>query len=191
MYSLFNREHSKSSASNRVFPYLKNIAWQRQWAAPVAASRSSQPVTELLAGDLVLGYTTQWGEHQLIDHAMLEKIRLPRPQLKKLAKINAMAAIGKLRIRPDGLVHQVTAENTMAACTFLFPHLWEQTEKTAGGAIIAAFPHRNMVLYARADIPDAVSALTCAMEQACGAASEVLSRTLYRRVDGEWSALVP
>ena len=86
-------------------------------------------------------------------------------------------------MRNDGTVHELTNSQNMAACTILFPPLWEQIERELGSPVIAAFPHRDFVLYARRKDAEALKRF---VEEVDFNETHALSRLLFERADGEW-----
>ncbi|MFY2762562.1 hypothetical protein [Arenimonas sp. MALMAid1274] len=84
----------------------------------------------------------------------------------------------------------MTAPDNMAACAILYPELWQQIEQEMGGALVAAFPHRDFVLYALAD-SNGIAALTEVLSQVNFDENHALSKLLYRPAPGGWQVVAP
>jgi hypothetical protein len=99
---------------------------------------------EPLAGDLLLTYALDVGEGYLsITPATLRERGLEAASLRAQAEANGLAAMRALQVRTDGVVHELTAPDNMAACSLLYPDLWRQIEGEVGGPVAVADPPRR------------------------------------------------
>ncbi len=181
------QKNAPAKAPTIVVPRIKHLNFLKAMDAIPGITDRSRPISEPLVGDLFLTYAIDIGaSYEAVNQATLEKYNLQQSGLQSLAKANALIALSKIKTKTDGTVHELTAGDNMAACSILFPELWQQIEQQIGGDIIAAFPHRDAVFYVRADAPNAVEALKKAISQINFAETHALSQLLYRRVTGQW-----
>lgn len=77
----------------------------------------------------------------------------------------------------------------MAACSILFPNLWQHLEKEIGGSIAATFPHRDFVLYARNNA-DGLKALREILSQMKLDDTHSLSKLIYKPTPTGWEEVI-
>ena len=188
MFSFLKRK----STSNPVVivPRIKTKGFVEAVSKVPGIKADTMPVVEPIAGDLLLTYAVDVGDgYEMVSPASIAKYNLKGKDLRALALVNALPALSKATTRTDGTVHELSADDNMAACCVLFRPLWDQIEQQLGGKVLAAFPHRDAVLFARADKPGAVEALKRTIGQIDSRGTHALSQLLYQRVDGNWQVL--
>jgi uncharacterized protein YtpQ (UPF0354 family) len=186
MFSMLKKKPSPE-APIVIVPSIKHVNFLEAAAKIPGMEASRMPLAEPLAGDLLVTYSIDRGDrYEFVSEAAVEQYKLQKHDLRSLAKINALPALSKSKTRSDGTVHELTADDNMTACSILFPELWEQIERQIGGEVIAAFPHRDAVLFARADSPTAIAALKKVISQINFSDRHSLSQLLYCRVNAAW-----
>lgn len=152
---------------------------------------SSRPIVDPLAGDLLLTYAFDLGlTYVSVTPSHLTTHGLERASLRQLAVDNALLAMRDLRVRTNGAIHELFAPDNMTACTILCPQLWQQIERELGAPVTAAFPHRDVALYARGD-STGISALSQAIAEISFDDNHSLSKLLYRPSADGWQVVTP
>lgn len=186
MFSLFKKK-SREKAAPLVVPRIKHTNFLEALDKIPGMTGSSRPIAEPLVGDLLLTYAIDLGPSYVsVSPSLLEEHGLGLSDLRPLAEMAALNAMRSLRVGTDGTVYEMTADDNMAACSILFPELWREIEGEIGGPAVVAFPHRDVVLYTRLDLPDAVENLKGIVAEVDFDETHALSRLLYERSKGEW-----
>lgn len=152
---------------------------------------ASKPITERLAGDLLLTYAVDRGSNYVaVTPSCLEGLKVQPYELRALAETSALEAMRNIHVRTNSIVHEMTAPDNMAACTILYSGLWQQIEREMGGPVVAAFPHRDFSLYASADAKG-ITALIEAIGEVDFEENHALSKLLYRPTSDGWEVVAP
>jgi len=153
-------------------------------------ANESRPLIDPLFGDLVLTYFHDLRPtYPVVAEAELHEYSLSRDELRELALRNASEAWRNLGVRTNGSVVEVVgADRGMTACTALYSRFWDEMERI-DGKVIAAFPHRDLVIYAPATDPACIPALRQAVGRVDFYDPLALSRQLYRRHGDGWEVI--
>lgn len=178
------------SCDYKVVPRIKNkhylIAAQRE----MNGVEKSIPITEPLAGDLVLAYAIDMGENYVaLSESSAEEFNISMEGLRQKAEVAALPSLGGIRVNQQGKVSELACADNMTACSILFPEMWNQIEGEIGGPVVMSVPHRDTVLYARADDDEAVEELNVAMESFDFDEVHALSKLLFTRDGDAWRPL--
>lgn len=186
MFSIFRKKEKPAAQPPVVVPRIKHTNFLVALAEIPGMTQESRPVTEPLAGDLLLTYAIDIGPSYLsVTPANLGEYNLRQDELRRLAEANGLEVLRGMQVRTDGPVHELTAPENMAACVILYPELWRQIEQELGGPVLAAFPHRDFALYALAD--DAgIAALRGVLDRVDFNDNHALSALLYRPSPEGW-----
>ncbi len=170
-----------------IVPRIKHTNFLRALNEMPEIQADSMPIIEPLVGDLLLTYALDVGPNFIsVSAGTLEQYQINQSDLRQIAETNALEAMSELRVRTEGAVNELLARDNMAACSILYPELWQQIEQELNGPVVAAFPHRDIVLYTCADSPEHVASLKAAVAQIDFDETHALSRLLYKPVDGQW-----
>ncbi|GGE39735.1 hypothetical protein GCM10007421_12090 [Halopseudomonas oceani] len=189
MFSFFKKKPKPVDPTPVVVPRIKHKNFLVAIDSIPGMTDESRPVTEALVGDLYLSYAIDIGPSYIsVTPANLRDHNLAQADLRRLAETNGLAAMRKIHVGTDGTIHELAAPENMAACTILYPALWQQIEKEMGCPVAVAFPHRDIVLYAPAD-SKGITALTEVIGQMNFEDTHALSRLLYRPSPAGWSVV--
>lgn len=191
MFSLFKKSKETARPAPVVVPRIKHRNFLAAVDSIPGMTDASRPITEPLVGDLLLTYAIDIGPSYLsVTPANLKDHGLQQADLRPLAQASGRQAMKGIQFRTDGTLHELTAPENMAACSLLFPELWRQIEQEMGAPIAVAFPHRDFVLYAKAD-PAGIAALSDVLAQLDFEETHALSKLLYRLSPAGWEVAAP
>jgi len=179
------KEQRPAKGQVKVVPRIKHTNFISVLSTMENMTGENLPYHEKIAGDLLLTYAIDAGDQYIAitpkiakDYGLdLDGIRLKADQF-------ALAVLKQLRVIEDEPVHRLMADDTMAACTILYPALWKQLSEAIGASPIVGFVHRDCVLYCSDKDADAVNDLRKQVSMFDGGDNHNLSRLLYR-FDGE------
>lgn len=178
-----------SNSPALVLPRIKHRNFLNAVDAVAGMTDAQRPITEPLAGDLLLTYAVDIGPSYIsLNESKLKEFGLERSKLRELAEANAMPIVAKLQVRTDDTLFQLEAPENLTACTILFPELWKQIERQLQSPLVVAFVHRDAVLYARAD-EQGKRAVMGAIAQVDFDNTHSLSRLLYGPSSTGWQIL--
>ena len=191
MFSFFKKKQTAARPVPVVVPRIKHKNFLSAVDSIPGMTDESRPLTQPLAGDLLLTYAIDVGpSYMSVTPASLQDHNLLETDLRQLALANGLHAMQNIQVRTDGTIHELTAPDNMAACTMLYPELWRQIEQEMGGPVAVAFPHRDFVLYAKAN-PEGVAALNAVIGQVDFDDTHALSKLLYHPTAAGWQAAAP
>ena len=191
MFSFFKKKSPPAAPPAIVVPRIKHTNFLEAIASVPGMTDDSRPLVEPLAGDLLLTYALDVGEGYLsISPATLRERGLEAASLRAQAQANGLAAMRALQVRSDGVLHELTAPDNMAACSLLYPDLWRQIEGEVGGPVAVAVPHRDVVMYARADATG-LAALAEVVATVDFDDTHALSALLFRPTPDGWQVVAP
>lgn len=191
MFSFFKKTSPPAPPPAIVVPRVKHTHFLDYIASIPGMTDDSRPLAEPLAGDLLLTYALDVGEGYLsVTPTTLRERGLEASSLRALALANGLPAMRALEVRTDGVLHELTAPDNMAACTLLYPDLWQQIEREIGGPVAVAFAHRDVVLYAKADAAG-LAALAEVVATVDFNDTHALSALLYRPTADGWQVVAP
>jgi len=191
---LFAHEELPPGAMDAVYKQMGSIHFQRVAVRVISHERaaalvndparagSAKPVVDTWSGDLALTYFHDLigGDHEDITEGELLQYGTSREQLSGQALDNTGATMGSFVLWPrdDGL-HKIDSKDKFVASTLvLSDDFWEGQARSLG-PMRAAFAHRDVVLYAGADRPEAVAALLEALDIFGAPGCDGLSRHLH------------
>jgi len=192
MFSLFRKKAPQpQSAPVFVVPRIKHANFLVAMANIPGMDAESRPLAEPLAGDLLLTYAVDTGPgYEMVSPASVAKYGLDRPRLRTQARQNVLPVMRSIKLQTDGTLYELTANDNMAACTILFAEFWDRVEREQGGKMIAIFPHRDRVVFGRADSLATRPALAKVRDAIDFDETHALSKLLYARSpSGAWQAL--
>lgn len=188
MFALFKRKKS-TQPPPMVVPRIKHKNFLASIESISGITDASRPVTEELAGDLLLTYAVDIGSsYVMVTPSCLREHNLQENELRKLAEANALQAMRGLQVRTDGTVHELTAPDNMGACSMLYPELWQHIAQDVGAPVVAAFPHRDVALYAR-DNPEGIKAIVEIIQQVDFQDNHALSSLVFRPTSTGWEVV--
>ncbi|GAB2197908.1 DUF1444 family protein [Sessilibacter sp. MAH4] len=173
-----------------IVPRIKNDNFLTYLNSLEGMTESSLPITERIAGDLLLTYAIDIGPSYVMATPLsLKEYNIQRSQLRESALANSIEAIRGAQIGTNEIIYELTAPDNMAACSILFPNLWQHLEKEIGGSIAATFPHRDFVLYARNNA-DGLKALREILSQMKFDDTHSLSKLIYKPTPTGWEEVI-
>jgi hypothetical protein len=166
---------------------LRTTRFAIEARANPALAGASMPVIEPLFGDLILTYFHALRPtYPVITEAELEQYSMSREELHARALDNASNAWRETRITSKGKIHELTAPDGMGACLALREKLWDEME-TFDGPLTAAFPHRDLAIYAATKDQSAIAELRKAVNAMDFSDADALSPNLYDRIKKSWT----
>jgi uncharacterized protein YtpQ (UPF0354 family) len=184
MFSLFRKKQPPPKPQPLIVPRIKQTNFARAIDDIPGMNANSRPIIEPLVGDLLLTYAIDIGpSYMAVTPNVLRENNLQQSDLRVLGEANALHAMRSLKVRTDGTVHEITADENMVACTILFPELWQQIEQEIGAPIVAAFPHRDFVIYSSQDKIDALKQIVNGVDFN---ETHALSKLIFQRFNGGW-----
>jgi len=170
-----------------IVPRIKNINYLNSVKNVTNGVENSTPITEPLVGDLVLAYAIDIGENYVaLSKSSSEEFNISMENVRKTAETNALQSLRSIQVNPYGKLFEITCPDNMMACSILFPALWNQIEGEIDGPVIVAIPHRDTVIYARADDNEAIEELRDAMTHFDFEDTHALSKQFFVRDGNEW-----
>jgi hypothetical protein len=147
-----------------VVPRIKHRNFVSYLKSLPAITEQSMPIVEPLFGDLVLTFAADTGDKFImLSEERCAEYKIARQDLLFLATTNGLQGVSTLVKRPIGSLIELTADENMAACSCLYPKLWEQVENEIGGEPVVAFPHRDLVLFTGRECQSATDELRAAV----------------------------
>lgn len=190
LVSEFKKEVSGEGAATeryKVLPRIKNTNFVSASENLTSDATRSMPITEPLVGDLVLAYAVDIGDRYVaLSEATASEFNIDLKTVRQTSEFNALPALRGIRMNPHGKLVELICSDNMMACSLLFPALWNQIEGQAGGPVVVAVPHRDTVIYARADDAEAIEELKSAMAQFDFEDTHALSKQLFVRANEGW-----
>ena len=174
-----------------VVPRIKQAThFNQMLESTLGTKEQSRPIVEPIAGDMIATYAIDAGVmYKMVSPSSLKEYGLEQSALHPMAITNASPFIKQARITQIRKLYQLHAEENMAACSILFPALWREWEQKAGGKLVVAFPHRDLVIYTRKDCAEGVEDLKIALSEQDFAETHALSRLFYELNGDQWSVL--
>ncbi|MFY2762561.1 hypothetical protein [Arenimonas sp. MALMAid1274] len=102
MFSFFKKKQKAAQPAPVVVPRIKHRNFLAAVDGIPGMTESSRPVTEPLAGDLLLTYAIDIGPSYLsVTPANLQEHNLQQTQLRPLAEANGLLAMRNMQVRTD------------------------------------------------------------------------------------------
>lgn len=186
MFSFFK----KRKPAPLVVPRIKHVNFVEAINAIPGMNDKSRPLAEPIVGDLLVTYAIDMGySYMAVTPAVLKEHRLEQAGMRALAMGNALSVLGGVTVETNGAVHEMTADDNMAACTILFPELWRQVEQEINAMPIVSFPHRDCVLYTRSDSPAGIEELKRTIDGVDFNETHALSKLLFQPAPDGWTVV--
>lgn len=183
MFSFFK----KKEKAIRIVPRIKNTNFVSALSELQGMTEELMPITTPIVGELLLTYSIDQGtEFTSISKKILSEIGKSLEDVHSMALSNCLQVMRSLRMNTNDLIYELSVDENMAACTILFPDLWKQIEEEIGGKAIAAFPHRDAVLYTRLDSDAGISELNRLLNTLDFSDNHSLSKKLYKIGASGW-----
>jgi hypothetical protein len=151
-----------------------------------ALAGPAMPVFEPVVGDLVLSYF-----HELrptyppVTVGELERYDMPLSELHEQAYQNEVAGWKTIKTLDCQSYFTMSTENGTAASLVIRGNIWEEMEKIVG-VTTAAFPHRDLVMFASTSKPEGIAAMRDAIAKMDFNRPDALSRDLFDRQGKRW-----
>lgn len=198
---LFAREELPANFLAGVHKQLGPVHFARVALRVISAERATQlvsdpartgdamPYVDGLGGDLAMTYFHDLigGDHADITEGELRQYGTSAEEMRGQALQNTEASwSGLAYFTREGLKKVVTRDELVASTVALCDGMWTELSRK-DGPLLAAFPHRDVVLFGRAGDSDAVGAMLEAID-AFHAAGAGLSRVLHAWGPDGWRA---
>lgn len=164
----------------------------QQAAAAVKLPQPDTPLVKDLSNGLHVVYLVDEGDHFIyVQNRHLAESDFSAEGLHECALNNlGQRSEGKARIQPHGPLHAVLLDGNLEASLVLLDHLWDETLKhMAPNGFVAALPARDVLAFCDAESREGVEALRGMVQRVFQGGDHLLTRSLYRRRDGNWEAM--
>lgn len=171
-----------------ALPRVKNIKMLQHLQSIEEMTEESIPIAETLVGDLIVTYALDLdASYVSISRGICKKYQLNPDTVPDLALSNAAELLRDIKVHSDGKLYELEVGHNMAACTILFPSLWNQIAGILNSELVAIFPHTNHVFYAPLHSEQGIQALLEMVQQFDFANDRhTLSQKLYKFHEDEW-----
>ncbi len=186
MFSFFK----KKKPTPLVVPRIKHTNFVEAMNAIPGMTDNSRPVTEPIVGDLLLTYAIDMGHsYMAVTPGVLKDHSLTQSDMRALAMANGLTVLRSLTVQTNGVLHEMTADENMVACSILFPELWQQVEQEINAKPIVSFPHRDSVLYTSAESPHGIEELRKIIADVDFNETHALSKLLFQPTPDGWTVI--
>jgi len=156
-------------------------------------SKLELPVAKALGDGLLAVYLVDAGTHfAYVTHRDLADAKLTADALHEIGLDNLSARCegGKLRVHEFGTGYGVLLDGHFEASLLLLDELWDEAfqAQTPNGAVVT-IPARDILAFCDAKSEDGIAELRAIASRLPPTASHQLTKTLYRRVNGRWTAM--
>jgi len=144
--------------------------------------------TEPLVADLLVAYAFDLPDlFQMVTHDDLKELEIPRGEVREIALANLKRQMPKIGVADaDSYFRIVTGEN-LEACVLLASKFWDNTAAKTEGAVVAAVPSRDILLYCSSDSAAGIEFLRAlAKEITDTGETHTLSKHLLTWSNGKW-----
>ncbi len=145
-------------------------------------------VTQHLVGDLWIVYAVDRPEStSVLSVDVMTRLGLLHKDLRKLGVANLRRLLSDLETIRVGEFLELTSESSVyLAGALLLDDTWDQAETLVEGDVVVALPARDTLLFTGALNPAGLSGLRQAVDSVFSDGDHLISRTLLRRIDGQW-----
>ena len=183
MFSFFK----KKDKPLRIVPRVKHTNFLSALSEIPGMTDYLMPITRPIVGDLLLTYSIDQGaEFTSISKKTLSNLDKSMDDIHSMALANCLQVMRSLRVNTNDSIFELSADENMAACSILFPDLWKHIEEELEGKIIAAFIHRDSVLYTRSDSENGVIELNKIIDTFNFSDNHALSEKIYKIGEDGW-----
>ncbi|RCU51477.1 DUF1444 family protein [Corallincola holothuriorum] len=184
------QETEEEASTPFVVPRLKNHAFVKAMDDIPQMTDEMRPISEFLFSDLWLTYAIDDGDNFIaLSPALAKQHGIDLDTIKATATQNVLLYLKDIRKNEHDGFFSLSCENNMIANAVLFSPLWEQIEGEINDAVVIAIPHRDYVLYAPRNSPDAIAKLKETMQSFDYSETHALSEHLYIRDGESWAVM--
>jgi len=168
--------------------YLKPEIPSDDPAAVTSLSVDDAPVMRQFLPGLLTAYLVDEGDSfAYVQGRDLRRADVSEDELHRQAVVNlAELADRQLTIRDNGAVSALFLDGNFEASLLLVDDLWTQRLREYAHDPIVAIPARDILAFADVESAAGISALWGVVNRVWSSGDHLLSKNLYRRVDGRW-----
>src|SRR4051812_1297351 len=189
MFGLFGK--NGSSPTESVVPRIKHVNFLAALRPLAAKDAGSMPVTEPLAGELLITYAQDLpGAFKMFSEREFEKSGLTRQQLRTVAIENLRKQLPRPKLATKGPLVSLAVGSNLDACLLLVDAAWTTVAKhmPVPGKIVVSVPNRDVVLCTGSDSPEGVRQLRqIAKVQRAKEPVHGLTEALFVREGNRWA----
>lgn len=159
-------------------------------AGPDDQQVSPAHVTDPFLGDLRVAYTTgpEFGQH-LLTWEELERLRLPRPELRRAAATQLYHLLDQVGIHGQPPALMLSFEG-LEASVVLAHRFWDDLEGSVPGELVVGVPVRDMVIFTGSESPSGMRRVRRAVDRMFFAGCpHPVSQDLLVRRERRWQVL--
>lgn len=172
-----------------IIPIVKDRAWLDEIEASVRAQggESQAKVFEPLNDHLAVVYAIDTPHNiAYLSPGMLETLGVERAELRALAVRNLRGLLPGIEVQRGEKLGMVVADGNYEASLLLFDDLWAREGERLRGAMVAAVPARDLLLFADGADADAVAQLQDLATRMRAEATYALTDRLFVRKGEDW-----
>jgi len=187
MLSWFKKKAPPEPDRSALVPRIKHtnfLAALREMDVPA----DQMPVSEPLVGDLLVTYAYDLpGLFMMASAESVDKLGIRREELRGLAIANLKKQLPEIGMAAEPPLTRIVTGNNLEACTILADTFWADVASETPGDLVAAIPHRDLLLYCSSQAPEGVEALRqIAREVSQQPDNHTLSAQLFTWRGGKW-----
>ena len=142
---------------------------------------------EHVAGDVWIVYALDLPKStRTLSTNEMAKLDVTREELRPLALENLKRILPDIKCHGAGPWFLLTAGGDYVASILLLDGVWEQLAATVEGDLVAVVPSRDVLLFTGAESTEGLEAIRKKADEIHSDGHHVVSRTLFRRVEGRW-----
>ncbi|MDR9768324.1 DUF1444 family protein [Shewanella baltica] len=173
-----------------IVPRLKNVNYIRHLKDEHNMADDDIPYTSPFVGDLLLSYAFDTNSQFIaVSPNTAAHFGLKGDTWQDTAKMNTLPSLSRLKYTQQGEMYFISAEDNMAACTLLWPELWDQIERDNQLSVAVAALHRDVVIFVDKDNQQAIQELTHYLSEYQATDNHELSKLIFERHGFSWGIL--
>ena len=184
-FDFAGRTDDDFSRVERIVPTIKDQVYLD--ADRQQMRERSSLVHEHLVGDLWIVYAIDYPDSiGTLQQSQLEKLGIKRNELRHLAIENLRGILPPIERHGGDPYYMLTAGGDYVASLLLFDNLWADLADTVEGAIVAAVPSRDVLLFTGDKHPKGTAAMRKAIDKIMATGGYLVSTTMLRRQGDAW-----
>jgi uncharacterized protein YtpQ (UPF0354 family) len=185
---VFGRLSSSTSElpqRNCIVPMIKDEAY---FDVSRKLSKEDAPfANEHLLGDLWIVYAIDTPDSMLtLQKSHLSDLGLEVSELRELAVANLRRILPPVEKHGEGPVYMLTAGGDYVASLLLFDDVWAELQHETSGAILAAVPSRDVLLFTDGNSKEGLEQMKATISRVMESGGYLVSSTILKRSDERW-----
>ena len=181
-----------STDSALIVPLVKQVLPSSDPSPCLELSDDDAPLSEpFLPGLCLLFAFDRPSEYEIVAGRHVRALGLAPSSLRALAVTNLRRRLPDIQRHGDHPAYMLTAGGNLESSLLLLDDLWDQQSMDVPGALVAAVPARDVLLFTGSDSPVGLSALRSSIERVWPDGGHLLTRELFTWRAHSWSPFEP